>query len=54
MSIEMMKNICREEGREENKRENALNFLKKGVDAFVVAECTHLPLDEVKALAATL
>ena len=62
MSIEMLKFDCREEGRaegraeghKEEKIENALNFLKKGIDALLVAECTNLSLDEVQALAATL
>ena len=44
----------KEEGREENKKETALNFLKKGIGALLVAECTNLSLDEVQALAATL
>ena len=54
MSIEMMKNICREEGREENKKENALAMLKRKLSETLVAECTGLSLEEVHALAATL
>ena len=58
MSIEMMKNICREEGeaigREKNKKENALAMLKRKLSESLVAECTGLSPEEVHALAATL
>ena len=58
MSIEMLKNECRAEGeakgRAENKKENAVRMLKKGLDALFVAECVDLPLSQVQALAATL
>ena len=54
MSIEMLKNECRAEGRAEAKKENALAMLKKGLEALFVAECVDLPLAEVQALAATL
>ena len=54
MSIEMLKNECRAEGRDEKGKEDARRMLKKGLDALFVSECVDLPLAVVQALAATL
>ena len=44
----------KEEGREENKRENALAMLKEKLSETLVVKCTGLSPEEVHVLAATL
>ena len=58
MSIEMLKNECRAEGRAEGElkraRDVAIGMLKDGMLDIIVAKYSKLPLEEVQALAATL
>ena len=54
MSLELLMNECKAEGREENKKENALAMLKDKMAEALVAKYSGLSPEEVHALAATL
>ena len=41
----------RTSGKQEKAVEDARNFLMKGIDTEIIAECTGLPLEEVRKLA---
>ena len=49
-----LRNEGREEGEQKAKLETARNFLAKGINPDIIAECTGLPLEEVQKLAEKL
>ncbi len=48
--VAMARKEAKQEGKEENQREVAINMLEKGLPLELIADCVKLSVEEIKAL----